>query len=396
MNYKEAREQILLLAKDFKNETISLDDAYGRVLAEKIIADRDYPPFNRATMDGYAINYEDFNNGVRTYTIAATIYAGQYNTAMLQPGACYKIMTGASVPLDANLVIRKEDVALIDQHIRLSINSGKAFQNIAKQGEDIKSGTTVIGENILCTPAVISLLAALGKYQVVVGQLPIVSVFTTGNEIVSIDKSPIATFEIRNSNQYQLKNLLKEWHIHPQICEHIKDDKEALTKAFSKALNSDIIIVNGAVSAGDTDFVPEVLTNIGVNMLFHKVAIRPGKPFWCGVLPNGGLVFALPGNPFSCMVTYNLFIKPYLRACFGLPQKPVLRIPLLHAKMKKVSLDEFFSVRLQADPIGLKSLQFNTSGDIKAPLFADGIALHPLEIETLEEGLLVDYLPFGN
>ena len=394
INYKEAQQQILLLAKPLQTETISLDDAYGRVLAETIIADRDYPPFNRATMDGYAIRFEDFNEGLRTYSVVSTIYAGQQNSVILLPGECYKIMTGASIPSHADVVIRKEETEATQHLVTIKSNACNYFQNIAKQGEDIKYNAVITDTNIICTPAVISVLAALGRYKVSVKKFPKVSVFTTGNEIVPVNTAKISTVQIRNSNQYLLKNLLLEWNINPPICEHVKDDKVALTKAFSNALDSDIIIVNGGVSAGDADYVPEILINIGVNMLFHKVAIRPGKPFWCGQLPNGGIVFALPGNPFSCMVTFNLFIKPYLTACLGLPQKPFMQLPLLDIKRKKVSLDEFFPVQFQDNPVGLKPCGFNTSGDIKASLFADGIALHPSGMETLEKDFLTDYLPF--
>lgn len=394
ITYKEAQRQILSFAKPFQNEIIPLEDAYGRILAEPLIADRDYPPFNRATMDGYAINCKNFNDGIREYNIASIIYAGQENTAPLLPGECYKIMTGAAVPPEADAVIKKEDTTQTQEKIIINIDACNPFQHIAKKGEDINCGAVIIEKNIFCTATVISLLAALGRHTINVKQLPNVSVYTTGNEVVPVDIAKISTVQIRNSNQYLIKALLKEWGIRPQICEHVQDDREALTKAFTKALSTDIIIVNGGISAGDADYVAEVLTGIGVKMLFHKVAIRPGKPFWCGVMPNGGLAFALPGNPFSCLVTFNLFIKPYLSACFGLAQKSFVKLPLLESRAQKTSLDDFFPVQFQEDPIGLKPLLFNTSGDIKAPLFADGIALHPPEIVTLDKDFLVDYLPF--
>ncbi|MEO6537754.1 MAG: molybdopterin molybdotransferase MoeA [Ferruginibacter sp.] len=394
INYKEAQEQILSFTKPFGDETISLEDAYGRILTEQLIADRDYPPFNRATVDGYAIKGKDFNEGIKEYKAVSIIYAGEQNTVKLSPGECYKIMTGAAVPVSADAVIKKEDTSATAEKIIIIRVACKPFQNISKQGEDAKAGAVMIDKNTVCSPAVISLLAALGRHTIKVKQLPTVSVFTTGNEVVPVDTEPIETVQIRNSNQYLIKALLKEWNINPQISEHIKDDRAALTKAFTNALSSDIIIVNGGISAGDTDYVAETLTGIGVKLIFHKVAIRPGKPFWCGLMPNGGLAFALPGNPFSCMVTFNLFVKPYLIACFGLAQKPFLKLPMLFEKVKKVSLDEFFPVSLQHDLLGLKPLLFKTSGDIKAPLFADGIALHPAEMQTLEKDFLVDYLPF--
>lgn len=395
IHYQEAQQIILAQVKPLATESIALSNADGRILAEPIVADRDYPPFNRATMDGFAFDHNDFVNGIKQYNIIDTIFAGSTTNIVLQQGECYKIMTGAAVPTSANVVIRKEDTSIVDNLVTLHIETCKLFQNISKQGEDITATTSIISDNKICTPAVISVLAALGKSELMVKRLPSVSIFTTGNEIVPVYTHPIDTVEIRNSNQYLLKALLKQWQIEPTICQHIKDDKAALTAAFKEALPSDIIIINGGVSAGDADYVPEVLTSLGVQLLFHKIAIRPGKPLWCGKLPNGGLVFALPGNPFSCMVTFQLFIKPYLLACFGLPPQAFLQIPLAATKVKNVGLDEFFPAQIQAAPISLMPLHFKTSGDVKATLFADGIALHPSTSQALEANTIVHYLPFN-
>lgn len=394
INYLEAQQIILAQAKPFATESIALNNALGRTLAETIVADRDYPPFNRATMDGFAFNYADFEKGIKQYQLIDTIFAGSITNKVLKQGECYKIMTGAAVPTSANVVIRKEDTSIADNLVTLHIESYKLFQNIAMQGEDITAETSIITSNKICTPAVISVLAALGKSTVTVKRLPSVSVFTTGNEIVPVETSRIDTVQIRNSNQYLLKALLQQWQIQPSICKHLQDDKAALTTAFKEALSSDIIIINGGVSAGDADYVPEVLTSLGVALLFHKIAIRPGKPLWCGKLPNGGLVFALPGNPFSCMVTFQLFIKPYLLACFGLPQQAFLQLPLAISKVKNVGLDEFFPAQIQAVPMSIIPLHFKTSGDVKATLFADGIALHPSTAQALEANTIVNYLPF--
>jgi molybdopterin molybdotransferase len=395
IHYQEAQQIILAQAKPFATESIALFSALGRTLAETIVADRDYPPFNRATMDGFAFNHTDFINGLKQYQIIDTIFAGSITNRTLQQGECFKIMTGAAVPITANMVIRKEDTNVVNNLVSLHIETCKLFQNIAKQGEDITAATSIITDDTICTPAVISVLAALGKSTVIVKCLPNVSIFTTGNEIVPVETNHINTVQIRNSNQYLLKALLQQWQIQPSICKHLQDDKAALTAAFKEALPSDIIIINGGVSAGDADYVPEVLTSLGVQLLFHKIAIRPGKPLWCGKLPNGGLVFALPGNPFSCMVTFQLFIKPYILACFGLPQQPFLQLPLAINKAKNVGLDEFFPAQLQAAPIGIIPLHFKTSGDVKATLFADGIALHPSSSQVLEANTIVHFLPFN-
>jgi molybdopterin molybdotransferase len=387
--YTEAQQIITLLAQSFGSEEIELADADGRVLAEGVPADRDYPPFNRATMDGYAINARDWENGVRAFKVQQVIYAGQSADAELTVGHCYKIMTGAPVPLSATAVIRREDAVQVDDVVTFSIEVLKPFQNIARKGEDMHEGDMVLQKGMVCNAAVISLLASLGKVKLMVERLPQVALFTTGDEVVE-PGMPVSASQIRNGNQYLLKSLLKKWHIKPFMYSHIADDKAELSRQLTEALNCDMIITCGGVSAGDADYLPEVLESIGVKKLFHKVAIRPGKPIWCGQMPNGGLVFALPGNPFSCHVTFKLFIETYLMACFGLPKPALSQLPLLSAKAKRVNLDEFFPAKLSSD--GLMSIAFNSSGDIKSALVADALAVHPVDAGDLAVGDKVGFV----
>jgi len=382
LNYKEAQQIIGSLPKSFGQEMVGLDDAFGRVLAEKIYADRDYPPFNRATMDGYAINFKDWEQGTKKYTVKEVVFAGQQYQQEVAAGECYKIMTGAAVPPFVNLVIRREDATEENGQVSFNLETVKPLQNIARQGEDIKADANAIDHHCICTPQVIALLASFGKTKFKVEKLPLVSIFTTGDEVVQPNE-PVSAIQIRNSNQYLIKSLLKQWLIDPAVCKHIPDDKATLKQQIGEALNSDMIILCGGVSVGDADYVPEILADLGVKKLFHKVSIKPGKPIWCGQLPTGGLVFALPGNPFSCHVTFKLFIEHYLKSCFNLPQKSWPMLPLLAEKKKKVPFDEFFPVAVNQV---VSLIDFNTSGDIKAALVADAIAHHPAEAQTLETG----------
>ncbi len=387
LDYKEAQQIITSHAKSFGTETIDLNDAFGRVLAEKIYADRDYPPFNRATMDGYAINFKDWESGTKKYAVKEVVFAGQQYQQEVSAGECYKIMTGAAVPPFVDVVIRREDAIEENGQVSFNIETVKQLQNIAQQGEDIKANTSAIDRNCTCTPQVIALLASVGKAEFKVEKLPNVALFTTGDELVEPGQ-PVSAIQIRNSNQYLIKNLLKQWHIQPKTCKHTPDDKAALKQQIGEALNSDMMILCGGVSAGDADYVPEILEGLGVKKLFHKVKIKPGKPIWCGQLPSGGLVFALPGNPFSCHVTFKLFIEHYLKTCFGLSQKSWPMLPLSAEKKKKVPFDEFFPVAVNQE---VSLIDFNTSGDIKAALTADGIAHHPAETQNLEAGSLISF-----
>ena len=390
ITYKEAQSQINSLAKSFGTETIELDDALGRVLAVPINADRDYPPFNRCAMDGYAIRLKDFDAGLREFEIIEIIYAGQTFEKGLSAGECYKIMTGAAVPLSSDAVIRKEDVEEKNKKVLVGDIRCSFFQNIAKQGQDILQGVNIINPPYYCDAKTISLLASLGKQRVIVERLPKIAVFTTGNEVMPVDY-PVSAVQIRNSNSYLIKSLLQQKGIKPIICEHILDEKADLSEAFNKALNFNILIISGGVSAGDADFVPEVLEKLGVQKLFHKVSIKPGKPFWCGQLPNGGLVFALPGNPLSCLVTFSLFIEPFLRVSSGLKPQPIIKLPFNGTKTKNNSLDEFFPVIINEQKGLLEPVQINGSGDIRLGLNANAFGYHPAEIETIKPNSLVEY-----
>ena len=392
--FKDAQSIILENATSFGTETITLDDAYGRIVAEDIFADRDYPPFNRSAMDGYAFMFSDFESGIRIYELVEVIFAGMEHKAVLQKGQCYKIMTGAAVPDAANVVVRREDCEENGNEVTIKVSDVIPFQNIAKKGEDLQKGKLALQAPLICKPAVMGVLASLGAFQIEVKKRPQVALFTTGNEVVHA-KDPVSKVQIRNSNQWVLQSLLKKNGITPSIYEHILDDENSLQVAIKKGLEQDIIILSGGVSAGDADYVPKVLQHLGVNMLFHKVAIKPGKPIWCGKLPAGGMVFALPGNPFSCLVTFTLFVQPYLNACFGVEPETIVQLPLQFNRKKKSSLDEFFPVIIKGHPTGLHPLQINGSGDIRLAFEANALAHHPSDKEELYEGTYTEAYLFN-
>jgi len=397
IGYQEAQKIIKEYAHSFGDETIGLADADGRVLAENILADRDYPPFNRAMMDGYALRLSELKKGIGQFRVAETILAGASAAGPLGEGECYKIMTGAPVPDDVDMVIRREDVQetgpiiVIRAGLAEDTVSRGPFLNIARRGEDMKVGTTVIDRACICDPAIIGLLASLGKNSLRVRRLPGVSLVTTGNEVVAVD-SPVNGVQIRNSNRWLLQSLLKKWNITPSLHEHAPDDRDLLRSAMARALTGELLICCGGVSAGDADYVPEVLDSLGVRRLFHKISIKPGKPAWCGVMPNGGLVFALPGNPFSCMVGFVLLIQPFLRASFGLPDPGPASLPLDGSRKKRTVLDEFFPVRRHGAPARLTPVTLNGSGDIRLGMQANALALHPADSQELADGVQTMYV----
>jgi molybdopterin molybdotransferase len=373
-----------------------LDGAFGRVLAEPIRADRDYPPFPRATMDGYALRYTDIERGIRRFRIAEVLYAGSQPVGRIGSGECYKVMTGAAVPEDADLVIRREDVEEGKERMEVGVREPEPWRpylNIARQGEDLRAGDLVIDKPCRCDPAIMGLLATLGRATVNVERMPRVALLTTGNEIVEPGQA-VSPVQIRNSNRLMLEGALQRERTWLSKYGHEIDDPERLTHRLQQFLSSDILIVTGGVSAGDADHVPRVLEDLGVRRLFHKIAMRPGKPTWCGVSPEGAMVFALPGNPFSCLVNFALLIAPYIHVCQGLEQPLPMALPLREARKKRTPLDEFFPVRVEGAPAMLTQLPLNGSGDIRLGMQANALALHPAVSGDLGTGAEVTFYCF--
>jgi len=396
ISFQEAQEIVLAQALSFGTEEVVLDGAFGRVLAEPIRADRDYPPFPRATMDGYALRYTDIERGIRRFRIAEVLYAGSQPVGRIGSGECYKIMTGAAVPEDADLVIRREDVEEGKERMEVGVREPEPWRpylNIARQGEDLRAGDLVIDKPCRCDPAIMGLLATLGRATVNVERMPRVALLTTGNEIVEPGQ-PVSPVQIRNSNRLMLEGALQRERTWLSKYGHEIDDPERLTHRLQQFLSSDILIVTGGVSAGDADHVPRVLEDLGVRRLFHKIAMRPGKPTWCGVSPEGAMVFALPGNPFSCLVNFALLIAPYIHVCQGLEQPLPMALPLREARKKRTPLDEFFPVRVEGAPAMLTQLPLNGSGDIRLGMQANALALHPAVSGDLGTGAEVTFYSF--
>ncbi len=388
ISYEQALQHVMNSRFHTEAESVLLEDAQGRVLAEDVFADRDYPPFDRAMVDGFALRHKDI--GVhRQYSIKEVIWPSMQSTHTLNEGECYKIMTGAAVPSSADVVLRKEDVVKSEGSIQLTSTDVTRFQNIAGKGEDLRKGQLVLRIGTRCNAQVIALLAALGRSTIVVSRVPTVSIVTSGDEIVNV-AAEVKPLEIRNSNQYLLRSLLRSMMIEPISADHSPDNKEALLQTFIKAMEADVVISCGAVSAGDADFIPEVLNQLGVECIFHKVAIRPGKPVWFGKTNKVKVFFALPGNPFSCMSCFTLLIRPFLFGCMNIIEQPPHKLILSGSRIKRSTLDEFFPFTFDRSTGRVVAAPFNSSGDVRAGLHAIGVARHPAHITTLQENELVD------
>jgi molybdopterin molybdotransferase len=390
--FDDALNLVLDQASSFGIEEVPADEALNRVLAEPLFADRDYPPFNRAAMDGYALRFADLTAGVRVFKPIETIFPAQVPANECGPGECYKIMTGAAVPTGTDLIVRVEDAIINNDTVSFTITDPKQWQNVSRQGEDVLAGKMVLGAPSKITAPIVALLAVLGKLTVSIQRRPSVAIITTGNEVID-PSMPVNRVQIRNSNQAQLLALLHSINIVDIRIYHSLDDIDELKQRFSLAMDADIIISSGAVSAGDADHLPMVLDQLGVQKLLHKVSIKPGKPIWIGRRSNGKMVFALPGNPLSCLVGFILFIRPFIEACYGIEQAVVSSLPLKASLTKSSVLDEFFPARRVPATNEIERLQFNGSGDIRAAVQAEGIARHPASVQVLPAGSFVSFYP---
>jgi molybdopterin molybdotransferase len=316
INLKEALEIVLKNSENFGIEEVDFLNSSNRVLKEFVFADRDFPPFDRVSMDGIAISSEAFNNGQRTFKIEGIQAAGSPQLTLQNTSNCMEAMTGAVLPKNTDSVIQYELLTIENGIASVHLEAVKSFQNIHLKGTDKKQGDLLINENTLISPAEIGIFATVGKTTVKVAKQPKVMVVSTGNELVEVDEIP-ADHQIRRSNVFTLVSLLEHLKIKAETL-HILDDKKVLlTKIESLLSNYDVLIFSGAVSKGKFDFIPEVLDQLGVKKLFHEVKQRPGKPFWFGK-KGEKTIFAFPGNPVSTFVNCVKYFYPWHYKSVGL------------------------------------------------------------------------------
>jgi molybdopterin molybdotransferase len=387
ISVEQVLQTILNSAQDFGVEEIPFIQSVGRILKEDIKADRDFPPFNRVAMDGIAIDFSSFNNGQRTFQIEGIQPAGSEQITLENPANCIEVMTGAVLPNNTSAVVRYEDVVIENNSARVSIETVSDRQNIHAKGKDGKAGDILIYKNTKISAAEIGVLATVGKATVKVTKQPKILIVSTGDELVSVEETPLA-HQIRRSNVFTLVSLLEKLNI-PSETAHITDDKPILKEKIKTYLSTfDVLLFSGAVSKGKYDFLPEVLDELGVEKLFHKVAQRPGKPFWFGTLVSersrrDKVVFAFPGNPISTYVNCLAYFYPWYYKSVGL-ETPVENAILAEDVSFKPNLTYFLQVQLSyryghliATPI-----KGNGSGDLASLVHADAFIQLPKTTET--------------
>ena len=305
----EALGIILNTSEDFGIEEVKFFNSLGKILKEDIVADRDFPPFNRVSMDGIAISSKAFNNGQRKFKIEGIQPAGSEQLTMQNPLNCIEAMTGAILPNNTDAVIQYELLTIENGFATINLEAVKELQNVHLKGLDRKQGAILIPKNTLISAAEIGVFATVGKSTVMVAKQPKVMIISTGNELVGVSETP-EDYQIRRSNVFTLVSLLEKINIKAETA-HITDDKNKLLSKINSFLNDfDVLLFSGAVSKGKFDFIPEVLDELGVKKLFHRVKQRPGKPFWFGKKGNK-TIFAFPGNPVSTFASCLKYFYPW-------------------------------------------------------------------------------------
>ena len=343
-------------------ERVPLTEAAGRVLAEAIAADRDYPPFARSARDGFAVRAVDVPGELR---IAGEVRAGAIFHGSLQPGQAIEIMTGAPLPAGADAVVMVEHATRSDDRVRIE-REVRAGDNFTPPGTEARTGEAVLTQGCRLGFAEIAVLAMVGRECVTVYRKPRVAILPTGDEIVESHQRP-EPYQIRNSNALSLAVQVTRAGGEPEILPIARDNYESTRNSIERGLEADLLLLSGGVSAGKYDIVETVLADLGAEFFFDRVKIQPGQPLVYGAA-RGKQFFGLPGNPASTMVTFEIFARAAVDLLSGACKAP---LPLLRATLSsgfrhKPGLTRFLPAQVSLDGATVTPERWYGSGDIPA------------------------------
>jgi len=395
---EKAREILFARARPTGIEAVALGDALGRCLADGILADRDFPPTDRSAMDGFAVRSEDCAEPGAALTIADELRAGRApGSAPVAPGTAVRIMTGSIVPPGADAVVMVEltETDASGTTVRV-LEAVEAGQHVRRRAEEARAGDAVLGAGTVIGPAAMAALAAVGADPVRVRRRPTVAVLSTGDEVVEPDAAP-APHQIRNSNARTLLAQLSGLGLTGTYLGIAPDEAGALAVALERGLAHDLVLLTGGVSMGEYDLVGAVLAKLGVETLFHKVAMKPGKPILAATRGDA-VVVGLPGNPVSAFTGFAVFVAPFLRRCMGwsVCDPTPVRARLLAPVSCKPGRTTYHLARFAwtdggatVDPVRTRG-----SGDVLSLVAADAFAIAPPGRHRLEAGETVEALPW--
>lgn len=385
----EARDAVLAAMPAFGSESVSANSSTGRILQQTVVAERDQPPFDRVMMDGIALSFSDLDSGTRNFPIQATQAAGDEQLS-LEDGKCIEIMTGASLPNGADCIIPVERIDVIDGNAVVETDyKAKQQQFVHPCGSDHKAGSELLKTGKRISPMDIAIINSCGLTEINVSKSPTIRVISTGNELVPAGE-PIEPHQIRMSNGPAVIAMLEQHGFDDTEHDHIVDEPEVLKERIAGHLdNADVLILSGGVSMGKADYIPQVLADLDVEVVFHKISQRPGKPMWFGMGPNNQVVFALPGNPVSTLVCCRQYVIPALNAASGLAEQQPEFAALTQDVSFRPELTCFLPVKLLSNTGGqvlAMPVQTNTSGDFAALSNTDGYVELVLEESLFAAG----------
>jgi molybdopterin molybdotransferase len=401
LTVEEAQALVMAEIAIGPSEQVALNDALGRVLREDIAATSDLPPADNSAMDGYAVRAEDLAEVPVRLPVTGDIPAGHPSLNALQQGTVMRIMTGAFVPEGADTVVQVEltDGGMETVTIERSLPRGT---NIRRRGADMRRGDVVLRSGTRIGPAEMAMLAAVQKKSVAVGRRPVVAILSTGDELVDVDSGVDGVLEpgkIVNTNAHLLAALVHEAGAIPRVLGIVRDTKEATIAALETALESDFVLSSGGVSVGAYDFVKAALEELGAETKFWRVSMKPGKPVVLSALRDR-VVFGLPGNPVSCLVSFHLFARPALRKAMG--EEGALFPPMVHARVQgalKGAADRRVYVRVhmvaQEGELHAHPLASQGSGSLTSMIGANGLAVVEAGTLGVEAGTVVPVLLIG-
>lgn len=396
----EAERIILENTINLDIESCVTTQAMGRVLREDIVADRDFPPFDRVTMDGIAINYECWRKGQTKFLIEGIQTAGSPPLHLKNPTSALEIMTGAMLSSGCDTIIPVEQISFTEEENQrfatITATELKKKQNIHAQGEDRNQGSLLVPANTLLGQAEIAVAVSVGKSELLVTRKPKVAIVSTGNELVATDETP-APYQIRRSNSYALSSVLGARGIQAEI-RHLPDDQQLIEANLKEIFeNFDIIITSGGVSKGKKDYVPVVMEKLQVKKIFHRIKQRPGKPLWFGKKADK-VVFGLPGNPVSTMLGLYRYVLPYLdkieNKALPKPQFAILADDFNFDR----ELTYFLSVNVvnKEGKLIAKPIPGHGSGDFTNLLDCNAFLELPEEKQNFLAGSVYPLIPFRN
>jgi molybdopterin molybdotransferase len=395
LDIESARRLVIERARPLESESVPLAGALGRVLAQDACAREAVPAFDNSAMDGFAVRAADTQGAASDSPVPLRIVdesrAGAPADTRVGAGEAIRISTGAMLPDAADAVVRMEDTRAWEGQVEVLLPTAPG-RDVRRVGEDIAPGARVLSRGAPLGPAEIGVLASLGCANVACTRRPGVAVLTTGDELLE-PGMPYKRAGVRNTNAYTIPSLVERSGAEVVERESVRDERLATHEAIAAALGNDVLVICGGVSVGDHDHVRPALADQGVEQVFWRIALRPGGPTWFGVSRDGGLVFGLPGNPVSAMVTFLLLVRPALAALLGRTPDPNRTRAVLdedyrkqpgraHAVRCKLELrDDGWHAR----PTGAQGSHILTS-----MLAADALALVPTESEGINAGESVE------